>query len=241
MWLIATCQLMQLPTGRGLLNHLRHLKRICTSSLISKHAAISVNEAPARPTPSFVPNHQVASDEEIAAFQSVLQRFRRLAIITGAGISTESGVPDYRSAEVGLYARSNHRPIKYQEFTDSETARRRYWARNFAGWPRFSSVVPNAAHRTLAQWQRRGLCATLVTQNVDGLHSAAAGDAEVTELHGSAHRVRCLGCDFTQTRHQLQAVLARANPEFAAEAPAALRPDGDVELDQVSPHPILEN
>ncbi|KAF0313164.1 NAD-dependent protein lipoamidase sirtuin-4, mitochondrial [Amphibalanus amphitrite] len=216
-------------TGNCLNIHLQHLRNYCVTSLLRRHSAAT--NAAAAEAITFVPRHQDTSTTELAEFERVLRRFPRLAVITGAGISTESGVPDYRSAEVGLYARRGHRPITYQEFVSSEPARRRYWARNFAGWPRFSSVQPNAAHHALADWQRRGRCSSLVTQNVDGLHSAAAG-GEVTELHGSAHRVRCLGCDFAQSRHQLQRVLERANPQFAAEAPAALRPDGDVELDQ---------
>ena len=233
---MAASQLMQLRTVSKLFTYQQHLRSIYISTLVAKHAAVSISEV-SRATPSFVPRHRDTSEAELAAFEHALCSFPRLVVITGAGISTESGVPDYRSAEVGLYARSNHRPIKYQEFTSSEAARRRYWARNFAGWSRFSSVSPNAAHRALVEWQRRGRCATLVTQNVDGLHSAAArddgGGGEVLELHGSAHRVRCLSCDFTQPRQELQSVMTRANPEFADQAPTALRPDGDVELDQV--------
>ena len=225
-----TKQLNMRTAGTRLFSNYMHLRNFCNASLLRKQTVATTTETPGAIT--FVPRHHATSEEELSAFEHVLRQFPRLAVITGAGISTESGVPDYRSAEVGLYARRGHRPITYQEFVASEAARRRYWARNFAGWPRFSSVSPNAAHRALSEWQRRGRCAALVTQNVDGLHSAAGG-ADVNELHGSAHRVRCLGCAFTQTRHQLQEVMARANPQFAAEAPAALRPDGDVELDQV--------
>lgn len=156
--------------------------------------------------------------------------------MTGAGISTESGIPDYRSEEVGLYARSKNRPIQYQDFIKSERHRRRYWARNFVGWPRFGFHAPNAAHHALASWERRGRVHWLITQNVDALHFKA-GSRRVTELHGSAHRVICLKCHHVVDREQFQRTLEAFNPEFASShlASSEAAPDGDVQLtdDQV--------
>lgn len=107
--------------------------------------------------------------------------------ISGAGISTESGIPDYRSEGVGLYARSTNRPIQYQDFVKYADIRQRYWARNYVGWPKFGYFQPNSSHRTLALWEKMGKVYWLVTQNVDALHYKA-GSQRVTELHGSAHR-----------------------------------------------------
>ena len=106
---------------------------------------------------------------------------------TGAGISTESGIPDYRSEGVGLYARSSNRPVQYQDFVKHAYIRQRYWARNYVGWPKFGYFLPNSSHKTLALWEKAGKLHWLVTQNVDALHYKA-GSTKVTELHGSAHR-----------------------------------------------------
>ncbi|XP_037077503.1 NAD-dependent protein lipoamidase sirtuin-4, mitochondrial-like [Pollicipes pollicipes] len=197
---------------------------------ISFPPCVPASSAIIRPITSFVPQHEDVPSSELMAFGHELRRYARLTVITGAGVSTESGVPDYRSAGVGLYARSDRRPIQYRDFVTSEAARRRYWARNFAGWPRFSSVAPNAAHLALADWQRRGRLSALVTQNVDGLHVRADG-GPLTELHGSAHRVRCLACPHTAGRHQFQRTLADGNPGLSATA-IEMRPDGDVELSE---------
>lgn len=110
--------------------------------------------------------------------------------MTGAGISTESGIPDYRSEGVGLYARTDRRPIQHAEFIRSTTARQRYWARNFVGWPQFSSHQPNKAHLVLRDWEKLGKLHWLVTQNVDALHTKA-GSQRMTELHGCTHRYSC--------------------------------------------------
>ena len=101
----------------------------------------------------------------------------------GAGISTESGIPDYRSEGVGLYNRTNHRPMYIQEFMKSSSARKRYWARNFIGWPSFSSVQPNKAHEIVRKWELNGKVNGLVTQNVDRLHNKAG--SQPIELHGT--------------------------------------------------------
>jgi len=111
-------------------------------------------------------------------------------ILSGAGLSTESGIPDYRGP-TGLARRAT--PMTNQTFTSSATARRRYWARSYLGWRHIAQAVPNSGHLAVAELSRRGLLTGIITQNVDGLHQAA-GAADVTELHGSLHRVHCLSC-----------------------------------------------
>jgi len=159
--------------------------------------------------------------------------------LSGAGISTESGIPDYRSEGVGLYARTNHRPVKIQEFLSSPHARKRYWARNFIGWPTFSQRNPNAAHFSIEEWRKNGKVRALVTQNVDGLHQKA-GTGDTIELHGTAHKVLCLQCQHEMEREEFQGILAMANPYFTPQNRLSqLRPDGDIHLEEVIGHPII--
>jgi NAD-dependent deacetylase sirtuin 4 len=157
----------------------------------------------------------------------------KLLVITGAGCSTESGVPDYRSPN-GAYTKG-HKPMTHQQFMSGEPARRRYWARSFVGWRRFSGVQPNAAHFTLARMQAAGrLAGGLITQNVDRLHQQA-GSTPVLELHGTTHRVVCLSCGADTCRVHMQERLAALNPNFVdddGKADLQQRPDGDVELAQ---------
>lgn len=138
----------------------------------------------------FVPKCE-NTDEETAAVVRKLDDFiaqsRNLFVLTGAGISTESGIRDYRSEDVGLYAVSDSRPMQYSDFLKSAANRRRYWARNYVGWEEFSSRQPNEGHFALATLEKLGKVHWLVTQNVDALHSRA-GSQRVSELHGSAHR-----------------------------------------------------
>jgi len=153
-------------------------------------------------------------------------RGKRLVALTGAGCSTESGIPDYRGA--GKPPRS--RPsIQHREFVDKAENRKRYWARSLLGWPRLAAARPNEAHRALAALEGAGVVGGLITQNVDGLHGAA-GSRAVVELHGALARVRCLQCPSTITRDELQAQLLAENPAFAARAhEVAIAPDGDAE------------
>ncbi|KAJ8414072.1 hypothetical protein AAFF_G00066700 [Aldrovandia affinis] len=141
----------------------------------------------------FIPPSGPVASQALEQLQRFVRRAKRLFVITGAGLSTESGIPDYRSEGVGLYARTERRPVQHAEFLHSARARQRYWARNYVGWPRFSSRLPNSAHLTLRSWEAVGKVHWLVTQNVDALHSKA-GQQRLTELHGCAHRVVCLGC-----------------------------------------------
>jgi NAD-dependent SIR2 family protein deacetylase len=150
----------------------------------------------------------------------------RVMVLSGAGLSTESGIPDYRGP-TGTLRRSL--PMTYQSFTRDPMARRRYWARSQLGWRVIARAVPNAGHRAVAALQQRGLCSAVVTQNVDGLHQAA-GAASVVELHGNLDRVVCLSCFGRTPRAELDLRLREANAGWTAEA-TAINPDGDVALD----------
>ncbi|MFJ4892438.1 NAD-dependent protein deacetylase [Streptomyces sp. NPDC088788] len=146
-------------------------------------------------------------------------------VLSGAGISTESGIPDYRGEHGSL---SRHTPMTYQEFTGSDRARRRYWARSHLGWRTFGRARPNDGHRAVAAFGRHGLLSGLITQNVDGLHQAA-GSEGVVELHGGLDRVVCLSCHDVSERRELARRLEEANPGF--EPPSAMiNPDGDADL-----------
>lgn len=136
----------------------------------------------------FVPKVANHSDDNVLMqLRDFVEKSQRLFVLTGAGISTESGIRDYRSEGVGLYAVSNDRPIQHQEFVNSASRRQRYWARNYAGWPIFSTHQPNQGHLVLAELERVGKLHWLVTQNVDWLHSKA-GSKRLTELHGASNR-----------------------------------------------------
>jgi NAD-dependent SIR2 family protein deacetylase len=159
-------------------------------------------------------------------------------ILSGAGISTESGIPDYRGP-TGLARRAT--PMTYQAFTGSEAARRRYWARSYIGWRHIARAVPNDGHRAVAELSRRGLLTGIITQNVDGLHQAAGpamGGAGVTELHGSLHRVICLSCGQRTPRTGLDRRLEAANrgwdARLATLVSIARGPDGDTVLDDAA-------
>ncbi|XP_060662337.1 NAD-dependent protein deacylase Sirt4 [Drosophila nasuta] len=183
----------------------------------------------------YVPQHKPALENDIKRLEDFLLSKPNILVLTGAGISTESGIPDYRSEGVGLYARTNHKPIQHIDFVKSNNVRKRYWARNFVGWPNFSSTQPNATHHALARFERETRIQTVVTQNVDRLHTKA-GSKQVTELHGSGYVVKCLKCDYRIDRHEFQSILTSLNPAFK-DAPDMIRPDGDVEI----PADYIEN
>ncbi|AIV32260.1 MULTISPECIES: NAD-dependent protein deacetylase [Streptomyces] len=146
-------------------------------------------------------------------------------VLSGAGISTESGIPDYRGEGGSL---SRHTPMTYQDFTGSSDARRRYWARSHLGWRTFGRARPNAGHRSVAAFGRHGLLTGVITQNVDGLHQAA-GSEDVVELHGSLDRVVCLSCGAFSPRRELARRLEEVNAGFSPVA-AGINPDGDADL-----------
>jgi NAD-dependent SIR2 family protein deacetylase len=148
-----------------------------------------------------------------------------VVVLSGAGLSTESGIPDYRGPS-GTLVRGT--PMTYQTFSGNPAARRRYWARSHIGWRTIARANPNAGHRAVAHLQQRGLLAGVVTQNVDGLHQAG-GARDVIELHGSLDQVACLNCGDLLSREELDRRLREANPDFDAQV-TMVNPDGDVEL-----------
>lgn len=155
-----------------------------------------------------------------------LMRGKSVVALTGAGLSTESGIPDYRSPEA--LARGVRRPIHGPEFARSEAVRRRYWARSALGWERMRLAEPNAGHHAIAELERRGVVVHVVTQNVDRLHHKA-GSRRVTELHGALAEVACLSCGAVEDRDALQTRIAALNPRWVSRA-APMAPDGDADL-----------
>ncbi len=144
-------------------------------------------------------------------------------VLTGAGVSTDSGIPDYRGP--GSIART---PMTYQEFVATPEARQTYWARAHVGWSRMSAAAPNRTHRALVELQRAGRLTGLITQNVDGLHERA-GHRDAIDLHGRLDRVVCLDCGQRTPRSSLHERLVRLNPGYA-DRDGQTRPDGDVLL-----------
>ncbi|MCS6711517.1 NAD-dependent protein deacetylase [Brachybacterium sp. EF45031] len=183
------------------------------------------------PIPSDQYGHVSPRAERLAALR--LLQGRPVAVLTGAGISTGSGLPDYRGRD--SVPRS---PMTFQEFTGSDLARRRYWARSTVGWEHFGRARPNAAHRALSTLQTLTPITAVITQNVDGLHERA-GSHPVIDLHGRLDTVRCLDCGALSSRAALHDRLLRMNPEVARRLPhlaadAAQAPDGDAEVDRTA-------
>jgi NAD-dependent SIR2 family protein deacetylase len=168
--------------------------------------------------------HPTGSIDDLMYF---LKTHSNILVLTGAGVSTSSGIPAYRDAS-GQWLRRT--PIFYQDFIRCPIARRRYWARSYFGWNTIAGSLPNEAHRGLADLQRKGFLGQLITQNVDGLHQRAQSES-VIELHGQLGRVRCLDCDGLYDRDVIQEELKRLNQGFEAEI-YATNPDGDVDLDE---------
>lgn len=177
------------------------------------------------------PGNTVASDLldarlEAQVRQAVeLLRGRTVVVLTGAGVSTDSGIPDYRGE--GAPVRT---PMTFDHFLADENGRRRYWAGSHLGWRHFSAAQPNAGHRALAQLELAGVVNGIVTQNVDGLH-LRAGSRRVVDIHGSMDRVRCLHCGQTFARADIADRMARENPWLDAPDGVVLNPDGDVTVE----------
>jgi NAD-dependent SIR2 family protein deacetylase len=153
----------------------------------------------------------------------------RVVVLSGAGLSTESGIPDYRGATGTL---RRHTPMTYQEFVSSELGRRRYWARSHLGWRTITGARPNSGHAAVAALGLGGHVSGVITQNVDGLHTAA-GTPDPIELHGSLARVVCLDCGTVSAREALDRRLRTANPDFQ-DVSTRINPDGDVDLDDAA-------
>jgi NAD-dependent SIR2 family protein deacetylase len=149
-----------------------------------------------------------------------------VVVLSGAGISTDSGIPDYRGASGA--ALRKHAPMTFQAFIGDPEARHRYWARSHVGWPMMRDARPNAAHHAVAAWQEAGVVTSVVTQNVDSLH-AKAGSPEVVDLHGRLDRVVCLDCSIIESREVIAERLEAANPGWR-HLTGAINPDGDVDL-----------
>src|SRR5436309_3348832 len=162
---------------------------------------------------------------ELADLCAFVQRYPRLFVLSGAGISTDSGIPGYRDAD-GRWRRTP--PVLLQDFLRSESVRQRYWTRSMVGWPTVANARPNTAHDALARLEAAGRLQRLVTQNVDGLHQRA-GSSQVIELHGNLERVDCLECRAGHSRASIQRMLQSLNPEFQAATAAAA--DGDAVIE----------
>jgi NAD+-dependent protein deacetylase sirtuin 4 len=162
-----------------------------------------------------------------AQLESLAALFARgeVAVLTGAGISTESGIPDYRGPETRRRARN---PIQFRDFIHRPEARTRYWARSMVGWPKLAHARPNRGHAVLSELEQEGWIGGVITQNVDGLHTDA-GSRELVELHGSLREVVCLSCAAVRDRATLQRELEERNPGFV-DAGAEQAPDGDADL-----------
>jgi NAD-dependent SIR2 family protein deacetylase len=183
--------------------------------------------------PSESPRSPFDSVEESVKRAADILRGTRTVVLSGAGISTDSGIPDYRGPET---IKKNRNPVFHNEFVSDEEARRRYWSRSYIGWPRVRDAEPNRCHRIVAELEAEGIVTGIITQNVDGLHQAA-GSSTVLELHGALKDVVCLTCGSTEPRGSIQKRLRKENPGFPAGTPSDRgapdrkpAPDGDIEL-----------
>lgn len=169
----------------------------------------------------------VGTDSALEALAALIDAAPGALVLSGAGISTESGIPDYRGPD----GERRVSPMQYRDFVRSSEARRRYWARAFVGWRNFSAAAPNPGHLAVSRLQRAGHLGAIVTQNVDELHQAA-GAQDVIDLHGTLSKVVCLTCGDVFDRWELDERMAADNPSFGAQS-GEIRPDGDVTLDEL--------
>ncbi|NIC06952.1 NAD-dependent protein deacetylase [Billgrantia bachuensis] len=169
---------------------------------------------------------QPAVTEAIERLREFMVQHTRLTVLTGAGVSTDSGIPDYRD-DTGAWKCAP--PMQHRQFMTSHAARQRYWARALVGFRTLHRARPGDAHRALARLEEAGGVRGLITQNVDGLHQKA-GSRCVIDLHGRAEQVRCMSCGALRMRHDLHAELAERNP-FWLKIEAEVRPDGDADIE----------
>ena len=168
----------------------------------------------------------ISIEHDRARLRDFIESHPRLFVLTGAGCSTDSGIPDYRDTDGGW---KRPQPVTYQAFMGEHSTRQRYWARSLVGWRRFGRARPNATHLALARLEQQGRIATLLTQNVDGLHQAA-GQQSVIDLHGRLDEVRCMSCAQRMPRETFQRALEQLNPAWAV-LDAHDAPDGDADLE----------
>jgi NAD-dependent SIR2 family protein deacetylase len=166
-----------------------------------------------------------ARHRDAASLARFITAHPRLTLLSGAGCSTASGIPEYRDDDGNWKYR---KPMLIQDFVGDLHNRQRYWAQSFSGWQRISVAIPNAAHHAIATLEEQGYVKCVVTQNVDNLHRAA-GSKNVIDLHGVLHNIRCLDCRSGWSRHDFQEELRQRNPEWTAQ-PASVAPDGDARL-----------
>jgi len=178
---------------------------------------------------NFVPSSSAISWLQLNQLTDFIKKIDRLIVITGAGLSTESGIPDYRSPN-GSYSKG-HKPITYQEFVQSLSNRQRYWARSILGYKIFLNTIPNRSHNILSKWEKQRRISYIITQNVDRLHQKA-GSNKVVEIHGHVEDVYCIKCKKISSRLKWQQYLAEINPWILEKsvATAEPRPDADAEI-----------
>ncbi len=188
------------------------------------------------PTPNVVAEHRPPNDLEIKSLENFIKVSKNLVCITGAGVSTSSGLPDYRGIN-GSYKRG-HKPMVHSDFVNELSSRQRYWSRSMIGWERVSQSHPNDSHIALSSFESKHKLSLLITQNVDRLHQKAKSK-NVVDLHGRIDEVLCLQCRDITTREAYQHTLLESNPEYGqfmqqfaarAAAPSLARADGDVDL-----------
>lgn len=189
------------------------------------HEVFQADKSPGTQLRAAVSDARVTDAERLGDWVSV---HRRCVVLTGAGVSTESGIPDYRDGQ-GQWKRKP--PVQFRDFVQSPAARQRYWARSLIGWRHIAAAQPSAAHRALAELDARGFVQQIVTQNVDGLHQRA-GSRRVIDLHGRLDRVVCLNCGNMIDRERFQRQLEALNPVWRSYT-ARVAPDGDADLDGV--------
>lgn len=178
-----------------------------------------------------IPDYISANDTKISSLNEFIKKSKNLLVITGAGVSTESGIRDYRSIKTGLYYRKTKPMCTFQDFIKSELNRKKYWLRNFISFPKYVSSYPNSTHATFAEWEDRGILNYMITQNIDRLHQRA-GTQKVLELHGTLFDVICISCAEVTARKIIQEKLRCLNSDWIGEFKPTIHTeyDGDVVL-----------
>jgi NAD-dependent SIR2 family protein deacetylase len=208
--------------------------RLLSTSFAQPSAESLRSDQEKLPTLSLLDSLPLPKQDDIDLLLDFFKKSSYLVAITGAGTSTNSGIPDYRGPE-GSY-KKGHKPMVHQEFVNQEPSRQRYWARSMVGWNRFSLAHPNDAHLSLARLESHGKLKAIITQNVDRLHQRA-GARNVIDLHGRIDRVKCLQCGQSTSRRLVQQALLSLNPQFHStiqymqKNQHLMRADGDMELE----------